>query len=121
MEAKYQMKNPSSISNVGIPFFCSIDSAKRIYHLHTTELKSMDISSVVIVTNTLVVLATLLATVYRIKIEREQIYTLKRNVQAIECLDSLRKYVKTERNSLGSIDKKDINEFFDYLENLGEF
>lgn len=89
--------------------------------MHATELNGMDISSVVIVTNTLVVLATLLATVYRIKIEREQIKTLKRNVQAIECLDSLHKYVKTERNSLGCIDKKDINDFFDYLENLGEF
>jgi uncharacterized protein YqeY len=81
----------------------------------------MDISTIVIVTNTLVVLATLLATLYRIKIEREQIHTFKRNVKAKECLDSLRKYVKAERKSLSSIERKDMNEFFDYLENLGEF
>jgi hypothetical protein len=81
----------------------------------------MDIGTIVIVTNTLVVLATLLATLYRIKLEREQIHTFKRNVKAKECLDSLRKYVKTERKSLSSIEREDMNEFFDYLENLGEF
>ena len=81
----------------------------------------MDIGTVVIVTNTSVVLATLLATLYRIKIEREQIHTVKRNVRAKECLDSLRNYVKAERKSLGSIEKKDLKEFLDYLENLGEY
>ena len=80
----------------------------------------MNIESIVIVTNTLVVLGTLLATIYRIKIEREQIHTLKRNLKAKECLDSLRKYVKVERKLLSSIEKKEMNEFFDYLEKLGE-
>ena len=81
----------------------------------------MDIGTVVIVTNTSVVLATLLATLYRIKIEREQIRTVKRNVRAKECLDSLHNYVKAERKSLGSIEKKDLKEFLDYLENLGKY
>ena len=81
----------------------------------------MDIGTVVIVTNTSVVLATLMATLYRIKIEREQIRTVKRNVRAKECLDSLRNYVKAERKSLDSIEKKDLKEFLDYLENLGEY
>ena len=80
----------------------------------------MNIESIVIVTNTLVVLGTLLATIYRIKIEREQIHTLKRNLKAKECLDSLRKYVKVERKLLSSIEKKEMNDFFDYLEKLGE-
>jgi hypothetical protein len=78
----------------------------------------MDISALVIVTNTSVILATLLATLYRIKIEREQIRTIKSNVKAKECLDSLRSYAKAERKSLGSVDKTDLKEFFDYLENL---
>lgn len=78
----------------------------------------MDIGTIIIVTNTSVVLATLLATLYRIKIEREQICTLRSNVKAKECLDSLRSYVKMERKSLGSVDKTDLKEFFDYLENL---
>jgi hypothetical protein len=50
----------------------------------------MDVGTLVIITNTLVVLATFLATLYRIKIEREQIRTFKRNSKAKECLDSLR-------------------------------
>lgn len=78
----------------------------------------MDIGTIIIVTNTSVVLATLLATLYRIKIEREQIRTFKSNVKAKECLDSLRNYVKTERKSLGSVDKTDLKDFFDYLETL---
>ena len=81
----------------------------------------MDLSTLVIVTNTSVVLATLLATLYRIKIEREQIRTIKRNVRAKECLASLRNYVRAERKSLSSIEKKDLKDFFDYLENLGEY
>ena len=81
----------------------------------------MDIGTVVIVTNTSVILATLLATLYRIKIEREQIRTVKRNVRSKECLDSLRNYIRAERKSLGSMEKKDLKEFIDYLENLGEY
>ena len=80
----------------------------------------MNIGTVVIITNTSVVMATLLATLYRIKIEREQIRTIKRNLTAKECLDSLSNCVRAERKSLGSIEKKDLKDFFDYLENLGK-
>jgi uncharacterized protein YqeY len=79
----------------------------------------MDITIIVIITNTLVVLATFLATLYRIKIERDQIQTVKKNVQARECLESLRKYVKAERNSLTCMNKEELEEFLDYLEKLG--
>ncbi len=78
-----------------------------------------DITLIVIITNTLVVLATFIATLYRIKIEREQILTVKKNVQAKECIDSLRKYIKTERPSLIGMNKQEFNEFLDYLEKLG--
>jgi hypothetical protein len=78
----------------------------------------IDITIIVIITNTLVVLATFLATLYRIKIERDQIQTVKKNVQAKECLESLRKYVKAERNSLTSMNKEELKEFLDYLEKL---
>lgn len=81
----------------------------------------MDVGTLVIVTNTLVLLSTFIATLYRIKIEREQIYTFKSNAKAKKCLESLRNYVKSERKSLSSIEKKDIRELFDYLENLGEY
>lgn len=80
----------------------------------------VDITLVVIVTNTLVVLATFLATLYRIKIERDQIRVLKKNVQSKECLESLRKYVKTERTSISCMNEEELKGFLDYLEKLGE-
>ena len=80
----------------------------------------MDLEIIVIIGNTLVVLATFLATLYRIKIEREQIQTVKKEVRAKECLETLRKYIKTERSSLISMNKEDLKGFLDYLENLGE-
>jgi hypothetical protein len=80
----------------------------------------VDISLIVIVSNTLVVLATFLATLYRIKIERDQIRTFKGNVTANQCLESFRKYVKAERSELGSMDKVELEKFLDYLSKLGE-
>jgi uridine kinase len=80
----------------------------------------VDISLIVIVSNTLVVLATFLATLYRIKIEREQIRTFKENVSATQCLDSFRKYVKAEHTELVNMDKAELEKFLDYLEKLGE-
>jgi hypothetical protein len=80
----------------------------------------VDISLIVIVSNTLVVLATFIATLYRIKIEREQIRTFKGNVNASQCLESFRKYVKAERSELASMDKAELEKFLDYLVKLGE-
>ena len=80
----------------------------------------VDISLIVIVSNTLVVLATFVATLYRIKIEREQIRTFKENVSASQCLDSFRKYVKAERVELVDMDRAELEKFLDYLEKLGE-
>lgn len=79
----------------------------------------VDISLIVIVSNTLVVLATFLATLYRIKIEREQIRTFKENVSATQCLESFRKYVKAEHTELENMDKAELEKFLDYLEKLG--
>jgi transposase len=80
----------------------------------------MDIELIVIVSNTLVVFATFLATLYRIKIERDQVQTVKQNVKAKECLESLRKYIKTERTSLVNMDKEELREFIEYLEKVGK-
>jgi hypothetical protein len=81
---------------------------------------SLEIELIVIVSNTMVVFATFLATLYRIKIERDQIRTVKRNVKAKECLESLRKYIKAERKSITSMSKEELQEFLDYLERLGK-
>ena len=80
----------------------------------------VDYSLIVIVTNTLVVLATFIATLYRIKIERDQIETVKRNTQAKDCLNSLRKYIQAERASITRMNDQELKEFLDYLEKLGE-
>jgi len=80
----------------------------------------VDISLIVIVSNTLVVFATFLATLYRIKIEREQVRTFKENVSANMCLESFRKYVKAERSAIMHMNKGDLEKFIDYLEGLGE-
>ncbi len=80
----------------------------------------VDYSLIVIVTNTLVVLATFVATVYRIKIERDQIQTVKRNTCANECLSSLRKKIQAERGSITKMNEQELKEFLDYLEKLGE-
>ena len=66
------------------------------------------------------VLATFLATLYRIKIEREQTRLFKQDVKAKECLDALRKYVKAERDSLSAMEKEEMRGFLDYLQKLGE-
>ena len=80
----------------------------------------MELELIVIVSNTLVVFATFLATLYRIKIERDQIRTFKQDVKSKECLDALRKYIQTERNSLVCMNKEDLKGFLYYLEKLGE-
>lgn len=80
----------------------------------------VDISLIVIVSNTMVVFATFLATLYRIKIEHDQIRTFKNNVNANQCLESFRKYVKAEKAELADMDKVELAKFLDYLEKLGE-
>ena len=80
----------------------------------------VDISLIVIVSNTLVIFATFVATLYRIKIERDQIRTFKQNVSSSQCLESFRKYVKAERIELADMDKVELKQFLDYLEKLGE-
>ena len=81
---------------------------------------SLEIELIVIISNTLVIFATFLATLYRIKIEHDQIQTVKRNVKAKECLESLQKYIKTERKSITSMSKQELQEFLDYLEKISK-
>jgi uncharacterized protein YqeY len=80
----------------------------------------VDLETIVIIGNTLVILATFIATLYRIKIERDQIRVVKQDVKAKECLEALRKYIKAERESLAAMDKEEMKSFLDYLQKLGE-
>ena len=79
-----------------------------------------ELELIVIVSNTLVVLATFLATLYRIKIERDQVRTVKQEVKATECLEAFRKYVKAERDSITKMNEQELAAFLDYLEKLGK-
>ncbi len=83
-------------------------------------MSASDISLIVIVSNTLVVFATFVATLYRIKIERDQVQTTKQNATSNQCLESFRKYVKAERQELLDMDKDELRKFLDYLQTLGE-
>jgi len=80
----------------------------------------MDLELIVIISNTVLVLGTFIATLYRIKIERDQIRTVKLDVKAKECLTELRKYIKTERHSLVEMDKEELKSFIEYLEKIGK-
>ena len=80
----------------------------------------VDMEIIVVIGSTLVVLATFIATLYRIKIEREQVRLFKQDVKAKECLEALRKYVKAERESLSAMDRDELKGFLDYLQKLGE-
>jgi len=80
----------------------------------------MDLDLIVIISNTVLVLGTFIATLYRIKIERDQIRTVKLDVKAKECLTELRKYIKTERHSLVEMDKEELKSFIEYLEKIGK-
>ena len=80
----------------------------------------VEIEIIVVIGNTMVVLATFLATLYRIKIEREQVRLFKQDVKSKECLEALRKYVKAERESLSAMDREELKGFLDYLQKLGE-
>ena len=80
----------------------------------------VDLEIIVVIGNTLVVFATFVATLYRIKIEREQTRLFKQDVKAKECLDALRKYVKAERDSLSAMGKEEMKGFLDYLQKLGK-
>ena len=79
-----------------------------------------ELELIVIVSNTLVVFATFLATLYRIKIERDQVRTVKQEVKATECLDAFMKYVKAERDSITKMNEQELAAFLDYLEKLGK-
>jgi RNA polymerase-interacting CarD/CdnL/TRCF family regulator len=83
-------------------------------------MSATDISLIVIVSNTLVVFATFLATLYRIKIERDQVQLTKSNASSNQCLESFRKYVKAERAELLDMNEEELAKFLDYLEKLGE-
>jgi hypothetical protein len=80
----------------------------------------VDIAVIAVIGNTLVVAATFIATLYRIRIENDQIKVVKQEAKAKECLEGLRKYVKAERESLATMDKKELQDFLDYLQKLGE-
>lgn len=80
----------------------------------------MNVETLVIISNTILMAATLIATLYRIKIERDQVKVIVKNAGAQECLKQLRKHVKSEHDDILKMDQKELKELLDSLEHLGE-
>jgi predicted ATP-grasp superfamily ATP-dependent carboligase len=80
----------------------------------------MDAQSIIIIGNTLIMGATLIATLYRIKIERDQIKVTIENTESKRCLAVLRKHVKTEKEEIVKMNKRELKEFLESIEHIGE-
>lgn len=80
----------------------------------------MDAQSIIIIGNTLIMGATLIATLYRIKIERDQIKVTIENTESKRCLEVLRKHVKTEKEEIVKMNKRELKEFLESIEHIGE-
>ncbi len=80
----------------------------------------MDSQTIVILGNSLIMVATLIATLYRIKIERDQIKLLIEQARRKEFLESFRKHIRTEKKEILDMDKKELEAFLDELARLGE-
>ena len=71
----------------------------------------MDIASIVILANTLTSIGLFIATLYRIKIERDQIRTTVENAKAVRKLEILRKIVELEKDQILEMNGKEVLEF----------
>ncbi len=80
----------------------------------------MDAQSIVLISNTLVMASTLVATLYRIKIEKKQVEIVAENTEAKKCLEILKKHIKLEKEEIIKMDGKDLREFLDSIEKIGE-
>ena len=73
---------------------------------------------VVIIGNTLVMLATFIATLYRIKIERDHVKVTQSNAEALQRLRTIRRAIENEKDTI--LEMKDGKEFYDMLKCLFE-
>lgn len=80
----------------------------------------VDPQTLVILSNTIIMSATLLATLYRIKIERDQIKLLLKQAKLKDTLAIFRKYVHTEKDEILNMKKSELKCFLDELEYIGE-
>ena len=83
-------------------------------------MDAQTIQTIVLISNTLVMSATLVATLYRIKIEKKQVEIVAENTEAKKCLEILKKHIKLERDEIMKMNDKDLREFLDSIEKIGE-
>lgn len=80
----------------------------------------LDSSQILVIGNLAVITGYFIATLYRIKIEKKQTEIQAENAEAKKCLVMLRKHIKVEKEDILKMDQKDLKEFLDGLEHLGE-
>lgn len=80
----------------------------------------IDSNLVIILSNTIIMTATLIATLYRIKIENKQVKLTEENIATRKCLKEFQRYIKLEREEIKKMTPKELDEFIDGMEHLGE-
>lgn len=68
-------------------------------------------SDLVIISNLIVMISLFAATLYRIKLEKEQVKTTIQNAKYAERIRLLRKTIKKEKNEILEMSGKDVLEF----------
>jgi hypothetical protein len=77
-------------------------------------------TNLVILGNTIIMAATLLATLYRIKIETKQVRVQEENAEYRKRVEDFRTLLKREKDDLKKMTPEELAEFIDYLEHLGD-
>lgn len=80
----------------------------------------MDFQTTIILTNSIIMSATLIATLYRIKIERVQIKAFIEQTRQKSVLLLFRKAIKTKREEILKMGKEELEQFLDNISYLGE-
>ncbi len=75
----------------------------------------VDISLIVIVYNTLVVLTTFIVPFIKLKLSETKYRLLKGTLTQVNVWGLFRKYMKAERSELADMDRAELEKFLDYL------
>lgn len=75
----------------------------------------MEPVDIVLICNVLVSIGLFLATLYRIKIEREQVKTIIRNAKSAEKLETIKKVVQKERSEICKMNGGELMEFLEQV------
>ena len=78
----------------------------------------VDATTIVLISNTLIMGCTLIATFYRIRIENKQIKLTEKNTIAREALESLSKLISEEQDQLNHLTPEELKDFLETIKKL---